>query len=227
MKITQSIVFALLIYACTFTANSACRADLILNPVGNIAWDRQGAAPQLVFSISANNNMSLGANSNNINSFNLIFSIRPTSGAIGTLGIQAVAPTSDSLFPVFSDLIFNPNFGNGFASIQGQNAITPPNLQPSNVTLAPGIQRNLVTLNITPTADAAGGFSVFLSNTSNYTFVNEFDGVAFANLPFTNPATEISLGTYSVSAVPEPSCAILIIGCMASSMLARRRSMFK
>lgn len=195
--------------ACIFILSNATvtRADLILE-VSSVSWDRQGPAPQLVFSIAADANASNGANSNNMNSFNLIFSIRPESGATGTVTIFNEAQASDSIFASFSDLRLNPDIGGGFASIQGQNSITPPSLQPSNVTLSPGTRRNLVALNIAPSADAAGDFAVYVSNTSNFTFVNEFDGVAYANLPFSNPPADVRLGVLTVSAVPEPASGV-------------------
>lgn len=203
--------------ACIFILSNATvtRADLILE-VSSVSWDRQGPAPQLVFSISADANASNGANSNNINSFNLIFSIRPESGATGTVTIFNEAQASDSVFASFSDLRLNPDIGGGFASIQGQNSITPPNLQPSNVTVSPGTRRNLVSLSLAPSADAAGDFAVYVSNTSNFTFVNEFDGVAYANLPFSNPPTDVRLGVVAVAAVPEPATGLLWSGiCLA------------
>ncbi len=224
MNSTQILAFAITACLGILLQPLESRADLILNSVGNTSWNKQGNAPRITLSITADENTTYGENSNRINSFNIVFRIEPRAGAFGNLNVQAVVPTTNSVFATFSDLSLTTDFGNGLAAIQGQNAIVPPQLQPANVSLPPGSRRNLVELEVTPTAGASGEFLIYASSLSNYTFVDEFDGVAFGNFPFSDQPYEALMGSYIIfDAVPEPSSALLgLTGTVLVSTCRRR-----
>ncbi len=153
-----------------------------------------------------------------------VLELTSVAGAVGAAGRPRLESETSRSFTTTISQPASVTMPLSMVANQGQNAIVPPQLQPANVSLPPGSRRNLVELEVTPTAGASGELLVYASSHSNYTFIGEFDGVPFGNFPFAYQPYEGLLGSYFIfDAIPEPSSSLLILAGLVLVSTRRRR----
>ncbi len=207
--------------AASVVLSSAVFAGIVLDPIGQQDWDRN-ANPggfQVTFGISPN---AQPPTENVLNTFSIGLMIVPDSAQNGTLRIQSISIPTNSVFSQYSDLRFS---GTTTQVVTGDNqTISAGNNLPRNFELTS--QRNIFTALFTsPNNDAMGGFKIFAVPTlSTYFTETSFDGEKFFNAP--EGGSPVLLGSFNITAVPEPSSlllASLVAGGIATLRLRRNR----
>lgn len=195
--------------------SSSTLAGIVLDPIGQQNWDRN-ANPggfQVTFGISPNNQP---PTENILNTFSVGLFIVPDAAQNGTLRIQSISIPTNSVFSQYSDLRFS---GTTSQEVTGDNQKVAGNDLPRNVVLTS--QRNIFTALFTsPNNDAIGGFKIFAVPTlSTYFTETSFDGEKFFNVP--EGGAPVLLGSFNITAVPEPS-SLLLAGLVAGGCATLR-----
>lgn len=199
-------------------------AGIVLDPIGQQDWDRN-ANPggfQVTFGISPN---AQPPTENVLNTFSIGLMIVPDSAQNGTLRIQSISIPTNSVFSQYSDLRFS---GTTTQVVTGDNQKVAGSDLPRNFVLTS--QKNIFTALITsPNNDATGGFKIFAVPTlSTYFTETNFDGEKFFNAP--EGGAPVLLGSFNITAVPEPSSLLLaglVAGGTATLRLRRNRRLAK
>lgn len=153
---------------------------------------------------------------NTLNAVNIALIISGPTGSV-TLSGSASVPSTLPAFPAFRQVIFTdpPSSANG--PIKG---VSVENFGLQDVTLNANQSYHLVTLGLTPTANASGPFTVHgVGALSSYS-VSSGTELKFANLP--DDENFVPLGTFNVTAVPEPSSVALVATCFTVAALRLR-----
>ena len=186
--------------------SSSAFAGIVLDPIGQNDWDRN-ANPggfQVTFGISPN---ALPPAENVLNTFSIGLMIVPDFAQNGTVRIQSVSIPTNSVFGTYSDLRFS---GTATQVVTGDNQLvaTANGEVPGNTLLT--APRNLFTARFnSPNNDAVGGFKIFAVPTlSTYFTETNFDGEKFLNAP--EGSAPVLLGSFNITAVPEPSTLWLV-----------------
>jgi hypothetical protein len=152
--------------------------------------------------------------------------IQPDAGAIGEVTFNSPGPGLQ-FPPRPANYVFTGPSG-GISSNNGDTTLDAADISFSgsyNVSGAPG--RNLLTINVTSSADAAGSFGVFARRGVMNTGWTDNSGVsnnrAFNNVP--SGSGLVRLGTINVTPIPEPmTCtAVLLAGLGVAGAVRRFR----
>ncbi len=205
-KYRTCIFSALIAVVLAFVPLGSLWADLYLNAIGDLSWDRvqnpTGPSPFLI-GVSSNSDAPFD---NKLNAFNIGIRILPTAGALGTISIQSVTiPNSNAVFTSFA---VSPSLVSvqDFQVINGENAVF------ENV-MIPATGRSLFQAQLfSPNSLAQGKFEIYAEReTTNYFTTTTFDGAKFQNVPLNGVANGVYLGSLTVTAVPEPSSLLVAI----------------
>ncbi len=200
------VLLPCLSFTVVFFSYSFTHAGIVLDTLGQQNWDRS-ANPggfQITFAISPNDQPPIA---NLLSTFSIGLLIVPDSTINGTLRIQSVSVPTNALFAQYGQLRL---LGGATQIVDGENNQTVPSgngVVPANVVLQS--QRNIFTALIaSPNNDAIGGFKVFaIPDVTTYFTETTFDGEKFSNAP--EGGAPVLLGSFNVTAVPEPSSLLL------------------
>lgn len=210
---------------CLLISGKGTFAGILLDSVGQHTWD-QTTSPlgfDITFGISPNN---LPPTDNLLNTFSIGIVIVPDAAQNGTVRIRSVSIPTNPVFSTYSDLRFS---GAAAQVVTGDNqAISAGNSLPRDFALQS--QKNIFTAQLySPSNDAKGSFKIYaVPSLTTYFTENSFDGEKFFNVPDSGP--QVLLGSFNVSAVPEPTSLLLLgvtSGGLAVIRMRRKRQLAK
>lgn len=159
------------------------------------------------------------------------FQLIPAGGNTGTLSSGSLTAATSDPMPVGTVSVSQPSNGTLGTAINSTLSFQSMGIDSTDTlgTVVSGNSYNLGTLAFTASGDASGAWTVFAVQENSpglktYYLDGSANPTQFGNLAFGQGSVGLALGTITVTPVPEPSTAGLLVVALGAASIVRRRN---